>query len=217
MTGLMIGIPDRYFDSRVDPAIASAIEVARADLVAAGATSRMVAIPSLDRVLDIHYLTILAEAATYHRARYAGRLANYGKDVQRFLAIGAGIPAIDYIEAQRARREVLADMLSAFNEVDLLLTPTLPIEAPAIGQETVSWDDGDEDAVTTLIRFTCPFNQTGLPAISVPTGLGASGLPIGIQLVGPPFAEARILRAADGAERVLGWTGTIPPIVFEDG
>jgi aspartyl-tRNA(Asn)/glutamyl-tRNA(Gln) amidotransferase subunit A len=104
-------------------------------------------------------------------------------------------------------------MLSAFKEVDLLLTPTLPIEAPPVGQETTRWEDGDEDALTTLIRFTCPFNQAGLPAISVPCGLGTSGLPVGIQLVGPPFAEARVLRAAIEVERALGWTGTLPPIL----
>ena len=213
IVGWTIGIPDRYFSSRVDPAVTATIEAAKARLVAAGASSRIVAIPALDRVLDVHYLTILAEAAAYHRARYVDRLADYGEDVQRFLAIGAGIPAIDYIEAQRARRGVLADMLSAFKEVDLLLTPTLPIEAPPVGQETTRWEDGDEDALTTLIRFTCPFNQAGLPAITVPCGLGTSGLPVGIQLVGPPFAEARVLRAATEVERALGWTGTLPPIL----
>ena len=108
-------------------------------------------------------------------------------------------------------------MLAAFTEVDLLVTPTLPIEAPVIGQDTTSWDDGDEDTLTTLIRFTCPFNLTGLPAITVPCGLGSSGLPIGIQLVGPPFAEARVLRAAAEAERIVGWAGNRPPILAAAG
>jgi aspartyl-tRNA(Asn)/glutamyl-tRNA(Gln) amidotransferase subunit A len=213
MKGVRIGIPDRYFDARINAAIATLVETARARLVAAGASCRTVSIPALDRVLDVHYLTILAEAATYHRAHYADRLADYGEDVQRFLAIGSSIPAIDYIEAQRARRGVLADMLAAFEVVDLLAVPTLPIEAPLIGQDTIGWEDGAEDALTTLIRFTCPFNQTGLPAISVPCGLGTSGMPAGLQLVGPPFAEARVLQAAATAERVVGWDGKQPPIL----
>jgi aspartyl-tRNA(Asn)/glutamyl-tRNA(Gln) amidotransferase subunit A len=217
IVGLTIGIPDRYFGARVDPAVTTTIEAAQALLLAAGASCQIVPIPALDRVLDVHYLTILAEAATYHRAHYADRLSDYGEDVQRFLAIGAGIPAIDYIEAQRARRRVLADMLSAFKRVDLLLTPTLPIEAPAIGQETIRWDDGDEDALTTLIRFTCPFNQTGLPAITVPCGLGPSGLPVGIQFVGPPFAEERVLRAAAEVERALSWADNSPSILAKVG
>ena len=217
MAGMTIGIPDRYFGSRIVPVVTGTIEAAQERFLQAGATFRVVSIPALDRVLDVHYLTILAEAATYHRARHADRFADYGEDVQRFLATGAGISAIDYIEAQRARRGVLANMLAAFMEVDLLLTPTLPIEAPVIGQETTSWDDGDEDTLTTLIRFTSPFNQTGLPAITVPCGLGSSGLPIGIQLVGPPFAEARVLRAAAEAERIVGWAGNRPPILAEAG
>ena len=217
VAGLRIGIPDRYFGTRLDPAIAAAIEAAVARLAAAGASCQEVAIPALDRVLDVHYLTILAEAATYHRAHHADQLPDYAEDVQRFLAIGASIPAVDYIEAQRARRGVLAEMLAAFHVVDLLAMPTLPIEAPTTDQDTITWDDGDEDALTTLIRFTCPFNQTGLPAISVPCGLGSSGLPIGLQLVGPPFAEGRVLRVAAAAERLIDWAGTRPPILTEVG
>jgi aspartyl-tRNA(Asn)/glutamyl-tRNA(Gln) amidotransferase subunit A len=213
LEGVRIGIPDRYFDARIDAAIATLIESARARLVETGASCQIVSIPALERVLDVHYLTILAEAATYHRALYADRLADYGEDVQRFLAIGANIPAIDYIEAQRARRGVLADMLAAFEVVDLLVVPTLPIEAPLIGQDLIGWHDGAEDALTALIRFTCPFNQTGLPAISVPCGLGTSGMPAGLQLIGPPFAEARVLRAAATAERIVGWDGKQSPIL----
>jgi aspartyl-tRNA(Asn)/glutamyl-tRNA(Gln) amidotransferase subunit A len=217
VAGLRIGIPDRYFGARLDPAIAAAIQAAVARLAAAGASCQEVAIPALDRVLDVHYLTILAEAATYHRAHHADQFLDYAEDVQRFLAIGASIPAVDYIEAQRARRGVLAEMLAAFHVVDLLAMPTLPIEAPTTDQDTIIWDDGDEDALTTLIRFTCPFNQTGLPAISVPCGLGPSGLPIGLQLVGPPFAEGRVLRAAAAAERLVDWAGSRPPILAEVG
>jgi aspartyl-tRNA(Asn)/glutamyl-tRNA(Gln) amidotransferase subunit A len=104
-------------------------------------------------------------------------------------------------------------MLTAFEVVDVLVVPTLPIEAPLIGEDMICWHDGVEDALTTLIRFTCPFNQTGLPAISVPCGLGPSGMPAGIQLVGPPFAEARVLRAATTAEQVVGWDGKQPSIL----
>jgi aspartyl-tRNA(Asn)/glutamyl-tRNA(Gln) amidotransferase subunit A len=215
VAGLRIGILDRYFRTRVDPVVAARLETAQDRLVAAGAESTIVSIPALDRVLDVHYLTILAEAATYHRARYADRLTEYGADVQQFLATGASIPAIDYIEAQRARRGVLADMFAAFRQVDLLLTPTLPIEAPAIGQEIITWGDEDEDALTTLIRFTCPFNQTGLPAITVPCGRGACGLPIGIQVIGPPFAEKRILCAAAALERACGGANISPPILAQ--
>jgi aspartyl-tRNA(Asn)/glutamyl-tRNA(Gln) amidotransferase subunit A len=95
----------------------------------------------------------------------------------------------------------------------VLITPTLPTEAPRVGQETISYPDGDEDALTSLIRFTCPFNQTGLPAITVPAEGGDNNLPIGVQFIGAPFEEERVLHVAANYEALRGVRDHRPPIV----
>jgi aspartyl-tRNA(Asn)/glutamyl-tRNA(Gln) amidotransferase subunit A len=193
--------------------VASAIAVAIERLVDAGATVGSVALPTLDHIMDIHLLTILAEAAAYHRARFPDGHPAYGDDVRATLALGDRISASDYLQAQRLRRTALAEAIAAFAKVDVLATPTLPTEAPAIGQSTITYPDGDEDALISLIRFTCPFNQTGLPAITVPVDPGAEGLPVGLQFVAPPFAEERLVRVAAAYELLDGSRERRPPIV----
>ena len=196
ISGLRIGLPDRYFDRLLTPTVAAAVGAAVQRLVDAGAVMIPVTMPTLDQTMDMHLLTILAEAAAYHHGRFPGRDAEYGGDVRAALALGDQIFASDYLQAQRLRRAALSDALTAFHEADLLLTPTLPTEAPRVDQGVISYPDGQDDALTSLIRFTSPFNQTGIPAISVPIAGGESGLPVGLQLVAPPFQEALLLRAA---------------------
>ncbi len=212
LTGLRVGVPDRHFDRRLQPSIAAAVEAATEHLRRAGAIVERVAMPSLDHAMDVHFVTILAEAAAYHRAHFPGRDADYGADVRAALALGDRMSAAGYLQAQRVRRTSLDEALGVFATVDVLITPTLPTEAPAIGQDRISYPDGEEDALTSLIRFTCPFNQTGLPAITVPAGTGNDGLPVGIQFVAPPFQEARLLGVAAALEALAGPDDPRPPI-----
>lgn len=215
LSGLRIGVPDRHFDHLLQPSVASAVRWAMERLRDAGAVIERVAMPSLDHALDVHLLTILAEAAAYHRARFPGRDADYGADVRAALALGDRISATDYLQAQRARRTSLVEALAVFATVDVLVTPTLPTEAPPIDQDTVVYPDGEEDALTSLIRFTCPFNQTGLPAITVPSEPGDDGLPVGLQFIAPPFREARLIRVAAAFAAHRGMQDRRPPIVRE--
>jgi aspartyl-tRNA(Asn)/glutamyl-tRNA(Gln) amidotransferase subunit A len=213
IAGLRIGIPDRHFNRLVQPTVAAAFAAAVARLVDAGAVLMEIALPTLDRAMDTHLLTILAEAAAYHRARFPGRDAEYGADVREALSLGDAILASDYLQAQRLRRAALADALAAFTRVDVLATPTLPTEAPAVGQATIVYPNGEEDGLLSLIRFTCPFNQTGLPALSVPVCGGDGGLPVGLQLVAPPFAEVLLVQAAEAVQRLDDRDERTPPLV----
>ncbi|MDQ3780154.1 MAG: amidase [Chloroflexota bacterium] len=210
---LRLGVPDRYFNRRLQPTVAAAVEAAIERLANEGAIVIPIAMPMLDYALDLHLLTILAEAAAYHRARFPGDDIDYGVDVRASLALGDRIIASDYLQAQRMRRAALTEMLAGFTKADVLITPTLPTEAPMVGQDTISYAEGDEDALTSLIRFTCPFNQTGLPAITIPTEAGADGLPVGFQLIGPPFKEERLLQVAAMVEAIAGAGDRRPPIV----
>jgi aspartyl-tRNA(Asn)/glutamyl-tRNA(Gln) amidotransferase subunit A len=211
--GLRIGIPDRYFNVRLTPSVAAAVSSAIERLADAGALIQPVRLPMLDHALDVHLLTILAEAAAYHRGRFPDGDARYGADVRTALELGDRISASDFLQAQRLRRTALREMLEAFNNVDLLVTPTLPTEAPTVGQDSIPYPDGEEDSLTSLIRFTCPFNQTGLPAISIPIAGGVDHLPVGLQLVAPPFREALVIRAAAAAQAMDGLSDRRPALV----
>ena len=213
VNGLRIGVPDGYFGRRLTPTVAAAVSSAIDRLAAAGAVIESVSLPALDRALDVNLLTILAEAAAYHRGRFPDRPDEYGEDVRAALALGARISAIDFLQAQRLRRMALGDALAAFSHVNVLVTPTLPTEAPAIGQDTILYPDGAEDALTSLVRFTCPFNQTGLPAVSIPIGGGSDGLPVGLQIVAPPFDEALAIRVAVAVQSWDGLLDRRPPLV----
>jgi aspartyl-tRNA(Asn)/glutamyl-tRNA(Gln) amidotransferase subunit A len=213
MGGVRIGVPDRYFNRRLQPTVAAAVEAAIELLASEGARIVPIALPTLDYAMDVHVLTILAEAAAYHRARFPGDDSHYGADVRASLALGDRISASDYLQAQRMRQAAVTEALEEFTKADVLITPTLPTEAPRVGQETISYPDGDEDALTSLIRFTCPFNQTGLPAITVPTDGSTDSLPIGAQFIAAPFEEGRLLHVAAMYEAIRGVRDDRPPIV----
>jgi Asp-tRNA(Asn)/Glu-tRNA(Gln) amidotransferase A subunit family amidase len=103
-------------------------------------------------------------------------------------------------------------MRRTLTEVDVLVTPTTPIAAPPIGAETAHYGGGEESMLTALIRLTSPFNGAQLPALSVPCGFTAGGLPIGLQIAGRPFDEATVLRAGYAYEQATGWERRRPDL-----
>ena len=136
-------------------------------------------------------------------------LASYGGGHQAaLLDQGRLVPATDYINAQRLRRKLSGEFDRLWNEVDCLIAPTTPNTAPRIGDTTVRLGGRDEDVRLATTRLVRGINVLGLPALSIPCGLGASGLPIGVQIVGPAWEEPLILRI--GAALEDGGVG-IPP------
>ena len=105
----------------------------------------------------------------------------------------------------RARDALCVSVRNALESVDLLVTPTTPIVAARIGQETVRYGGIEESILSAMIRCTAPFNATGLPALSVPCGFTSAGLPIGLQIVGRSFDEATVLRAGHAYEQATEW------------
>ncbi|MEK9662717.1 MAG: amidase, partial [Alphaproteobacteria bacterium] len=138
----------------------------------------------------------------YERSRAEG----FGAEVRRRVMIGtyvlsAGYYDAYYVKAQQVRTKILDEFKRAFERVDVLLTPTAPNAAFPIGAKM-------DDPVAMYLNdvFTVPANMAGLPGISVPAGLDADGLPLGLQIVGKPFDEATLFRAADAVERAADFT-----------
>jgi aspartyl-tRNA(Asn)/glutamyl-tRNA(Gln) amidotransferase subunit A len=129
------------------------------------------------------------------------------------LRVGQTILATDLLKAQRARGVLVAQAEALFDRFDALLTPAVPVAAPLQDETTIRWPDGTfEDIRGTTLRFTRPFNLLGFPAITVPCGFTDKGLPIGLQIVGRPFAEATVLRLARAYEAATDWGARRPTL-----
>jgi aspartyl-tRNA(Asn)/glutamyl-tRNA(Gln) amidotransferase subunit A len=203
--GLRIGVVrGRFFErlapnERPAPDVAAAFRAAIETLAGDGARIEDVELPRTDELRGAQHVIIGTEAAAYHHERIASARASYGADVAQRIETGAKHTGIAYATARRTRdelRRVYADALAPW---DAIVLPTTPITAPLrVGQDAVA-------AAATLTAYTSPFNLTGLPAISIPCGFDANGLPIGLQLVARPWAEARLLRVARAYERATSW------------
>ncbi len=147
----------------------------------------------------------------YHEPYLKTRASEYGADVRARLLTGQFVLATQYLKAQRARRVLQAEVDGVLRCVDALLMPTTPIPAPRTDEREVTVDGVTDDVRAWLTRCTRPINLTGHPALSVPCGLTASGLPIGLQLVGRQFDEATLLRLGWAYERVSPLRGRRPP------
>lgn len=195
LRGVRVGVPRGWLEKRVDPAVTAAVREAIGRLEDRGAAVREIEFPDADPMMLANRLIILAEAAAYHMPWLRTRAGEYGADVRARLELGQYLMAVDYLAGQRLRAELCQTLAGLMRDVDIIVTPALPVPAPHIGQDHVRWSDGTETVPDALIRFAAPFNVTGQPAASVPCGMGG-GLPLGVQLVGRWFDERTVLRAA---------------------
>lgn len=210
IAGWRIGVIADGWLGDVDADVRGAVRAAVDTMSSAGTWIEALDAPDLPDAARLNGLMTTADAAAFHRERLERSPDQFGADVLARLRRGAAYGAADYAEARR-RQTILRQTFSSWfvehgGPFDAVLLPTTPCAAPRI--------DG-LDAIATagvLTRLTSPFNFTGLPAMSVPCGLTTDGLPIGLQIVGAPWAERRVLRvgrayemAAAGSElRVVG-------------
>ncbi len=202
LRGMRIGFPRNFYFERIDASVESAVRGAIARAASMGATLKSVDLPDIAALNAIGQVTLFSEAAAVwepHLTAAASR-AQFGADVLGRLDQGRLIPAVDYINAQRLRRRFRTAFDAVWREVDCFLTPTTPNTAPRVGENTIRLGGQDEDTRAASTRLVRGINVLGLPALSMPCGLGSSGLPVGLQIVGPPFAEASILRVGAALE-----------------
>ena len=210
-----IGIPKEYFGEGLDPEVAAAVQSAIAHYKSLGAEIREVSLPHTPYALAAYYIIATAEASS-NLARYDGvryghrseqaetlldlyfksRAEGFGSEVKRRIILGTYVLSSGYYDAyygraQKVRTLIREDFIKAYQEVDVILTPTAPTPAFKRGEKS-------EDPLSMYLAdiYTIGVNLAGLPAISVPCGFTAAGLPIGLQLIGQPFAEADLLAAA---------------------
>ena len=221
--GMKLGVPKEFFAQGVEPVIADAVRAAIDLLVGMGATAEEVSMPHAEYALPTYYILAPAEAssnlARYDGVRFGHRTARatshidlfektreegFGAEVKQRIMIGtyalsAGYYDAFYLKAQQVRTLIKRDFDRAFEKCDALITPTAPTVAFRIGARS-----GDPLAMKLSDVLTIPANMAGLPALSLPCGF-SNGLPIGLQLMAPAFAEETLFRLAYAYEQATDW------------
>ena len=190
-----VGLLRRYFYEKADAETRRHLDAIAASLAQAGAEIEELPMPdSIEAAYDDQRLIMSVEAASFHEPMYRRQAEDYQPKLRAMLADGLQVDGIAYARALERRRRFIDDMEQLSQRCDVMLTPATP--APSQPDRTNTGDPA----------FQGPWTSCGLPAIALPSGLAASGLPLGIQLVAAPFAEARLLAAAAWCEAALGVT-----------
>ena len=231
--GIRLGVPREYFVEGVEPGVRAAVETAIETLRSLGASVEEVSLPSTDAGLATYYIIAPAECSsnlarfdgvrfglrveepsllqTYLRSRDAG----FGPEVKRRIMLGtyalsSGYYDAYYRKAQKVRTVIAEEFDRVFERVDALVCPTSPTVAFPQGARS------DPLAMYLCDVLTIPVNLAGLPGISVPCGF-SEGLPVGLQVIGPRFQDARVLRVAHAYEQAAGFTAQRSPLALEAG
>lgn len=212
MGGIRIGLIDDYSLEHMQPDVQAAVQGALSTLTENGASLASVAVPDIQGNISAQLTIEAAEPSTYHQRSLRAQPAKYGDDVRLLLQAGELLPAVHYLQAQRYRAMLRVQMLAALETADVIACPTLPFTATPLGETIVEIDDGKpEGMLSAIMQFTGLSSLTGLPALSVPCGFDRNGLPIGLQLIARPFAEATLLQLAAAFQEATDFHHKQPP------
>ena len=228
LKNLTIGVPREFFDEHLDPAMAGVIKTSIAQFEQLGAKIKQISLPNIHLSIPIYYVIAPAECssnlARYDGVRFGHRAENpkdledlykrsrsegFGAEVKRRIMIGtyvlsAGYYDAYYLKAQKARRIIANDFKNAFNDVDIIIGPTTPEPAFNIGEKAA-----DPISMYLADMYTSGVNLAGLPAMSIPAGF-VKNLPVGLQLIGNYFTEAKLLNVAHQYQQATNWHQQIP-------
>jgi aspartyl-tRNA(Asn)/glutamyl-tRNA(Gln) amidotransferase subunit A len=198
---LRIGVVRDMFSWHVQPEVQRVALAVVERMRVSGAALIDVDLPHLRLTAATIMPLVQAEATSYHWPALQTRPGDFSDALRENLRLGALVLAKDYLDAQRLRSVIAAELDAALRDVDVLIYPTQPIVAPPIGVYEVAATPED-DVLDAEIGFTGPANLSGHPAISVPCGLTSDGLPVGMQFIGRTFDESTLLRVATAFEAI---------------
>ena len=207
---LWLGVPVPYFLDKLDEGTRTAFARSRALLADSGHSIADLSIAHAERTADVYLHIVLPESAWYHTPLLEKYADKYSPGVRLRLEMGRYVLAEDYVRAMHARTVLRRAVDKALEGLDALLLPALAIGAPPLGAALVAIDGTSEPVRAMMLRLTQLFNITGHPAIAVPCGTGADGLPRAIQLVGHRGGTERLLAVAAAVERqIIGGAGSV--------
>ena len=231
LQGLRVGVPEEFFGAGLDPEVAATVQAGIAELARQGATVQSIRLPNNPHAVSTYYVLAPAEAssnlARFDGVRYTHRAANpadltelyqqsryegFGAEVRRRILVGtyvlsAGYYDAYYRKAQQVRSLIREDFRRAFAEVDVIVGPTTPTPAFPLGAK-----NADPVAMYLADIYTIAVNLAGIPALSVPCGFTAAGLPVGMQLMGDYFADDLLLNVAHRYQQETQWHHAHPAV-----
>jgi aspartyl-tRNA(Asn)/glutamyl-tRNA(Gln) amidotransferase subunit A len=202
--GLRIGVPREYFFEIVEPDVERLVRAAIEVLGRLGAQVEEVSLPHVSHAQVAGNVIMSSEAAAWHATWLNERPQDYGADVLQRIRGGLLVRATEYLHSQQMRSLIQHDFADAFERVDVILAPTAPLVAPRIGHTFEPGGPLNIPPRQIANRATVPCNLTGMPALSVPCGF-SDGLPVGLQIMGPAFSEALVLRVGAAYEAASAW------------
>ncbi|MCW3476720.1 amidase [Limobrevibacterium gyesilva] len=215
LRGLRVGVPTNALVTLADAPVLVAFEAALSVLAARGATIVRLELPLMDAITAYVGVLSRVEAAAIHARWMRERPQDYAVHLSARLYAGYAVPGAYYVEALAQRGPILKRFArDVFGQCDVLASPTIPTCLPTLAETDIDHGPpGTEQKFMAVSVNTRPFNYLGLPTTSQPCGFDPNGLPIGLQLAGRPFAEARVLKLADAYQRDTSWHTLRPPAV----
>lgn len=203
LRGLRVGIDRRWISDGVDEATRETVAAAIETTGQLGAEMRDIVFPDPAAMIEDWFPLCAVEAAVCHERTWPARAAAYGPVFTSLLELGHTVSGLDYQKIMLRRHAFRGRVQALFEEVDLLLVPAMAFAGPTL--ETMSRLGEDPGLLTGLLRFTCPFDMTGSPTLTLPGGFSSAGLPVAFQYVGRHFDEATLVRAGVAFQQATDW------------
>jgi aspartyl-tRNA(Asn)/glutamyl-tRNA(Gln) amidotransferase subunit A len=201
LKGMRVGVPTNFFFDQIDAEVASAVRRSIAEMERLGASLVEVSLPDMNEANAAARVVQLSETAAIYVNHTDPRM--FGSDVWALLEQGRMIMGHEYVNAQRVRTQFRQSFDKLWKGIDVLATPTTPISAPMLEQDNVLIGEVEENVRIATTRLVRSINFLGEPALSMPCGETSNGMPVGLQLISAPFAEARLLQIAKTLEAAI--------------
>jgi aspartyl-tRNA(Asn)/glutamyl-tRNA(Gln) amidotransferase subunit A len=199
--GRVIGVPASFYFDNVSEEVKNNIQQAIETFRKLGAKIKIIDIPILKDMTASFLMTLKSESYTFHKDELFSHPDQWDEEIRERLLTGSTGKADEYIRAQQIRKMAIQEFNKVLSEVEILITPTVPILPTDINQREVEINGSKEHVFSVLNRLTGPTSLIGFPSLSIPCGFSQSGLPIGLQLIGRPLDEANIYQFAEAFER----------------
>jgi len=208
--GLRIGVDRSYTQQGIDPQVVAALLDAERALADLGATIRDVQFPAYEKLVSQWIPMCSVETAEAHLATYPSRKAEYGPDLAQLIEQGHAMTGVEIAAIHHERLKFSGALAALFEEIDLLLVPTMPVPIPTLTR--MSEYGADPNVLLNILRFTAPFDFSGSPTITLPMGMASDAMPLSLQLVGPHLSEHVLVRTGQAYQSATDWHTRTPPI-----